>query len=524
MLPTSTNISVEVASKIPNGADAIAVFLHKQADEKHPEMKRIPEALRKIVLELRDAGLVTGKTNELTIQLLPGKSQQRLLIVGLGNIDVFSAECSREGAAVVAKAARKHKLKRVALIAPPFPDKLPGLPKARPSGPGLPTGADALATGLMLSSFSWDEYRGSATKKKDKPDRIDFALVFESSDLSEARSAVKRAVTICQGQNFARTIASRPGNEINPPALAEVAKQLAKEVGLKIRVLDEKEMKRLGMGGILAVGAGSNRTPPRMIVLEHSPAGAKKATQASRLLVVGKAITFDTGGISIKPADKMGRMVFDKCGAMAVLGLMYAAAKLKLPIPIVGILASAENHISETAYRPGDLLRMYNGVTVEVTNTDAEGRLVLGDALSWGIEKYKPAAVVDLATLTGGCVVALGHIWAGLMSNSDDLAAEISRSAESAGEKVWRLPIGEEVRELLKSDFADIVNSAGRYASPLTGGAFLSYFIPEDRKTPWVHLDIAGVAETEKEMHYYAKGATGWGVRTLVDWVTSRLK
>src|SRR5205085_7976992 len=170
-------------------------------------------------------------------------------------------------------------------------------------------------------------------------------------------------------------------------------------------------------------------SPPR--------SSATKATQASRLLVVGKAITFESGEISIKPADKMGRMVFDKCSAMAVLGLMYAAAKLKLPVPIVGILASAENHISETAYRPGDLLRMYNGVTVEVTNTDAEGRLVLGDALAWGIEQYKPSAVVDLATLTGGCVVALGTIWAGLMSNSDELAQEITRSANNAGEKVW---------------------------------------------------------------------------------------
>jgi leucyl aminopeptidase len=204
---------------------------------------------------------------------------------------------------------------------------------------------------------------------------------------------------------------------------------------------------------------------------------------------------------------------------------MYSVARLKLPVNVVGILSSAENHISETAYRPGDLLRMYNRVTVEVTNTDAEGRLVLGDALAWGIETYRPRAVVDLATLTGGCVVALGHIWAGLMSNDDELAAEISRCADNAGEKVWRLPIGDEVRELLKSDFADIVNSAGRYASPLTGGAFLSYFIPgtidtKQKKVPWVHLDIAGVAETEKELPVYAKGATGFGVRTLVEWVS----
>ena len=218
----------------------------------------------------------------------------------------------------------------------------------------------------------------------------------------------------------------------------------------------------------------------------------------------------------------MRDMVFDKCGAMTVLGLMYAAAKLKLPINLVGILAAAENHISETSYRPGDLLRMYNGVTVEVADTDAEGRLVLADALAWGIEQYKPAAVVDLATLTGGVVVALGTFWCGLMSNDDTLAAEITLSADRTGEKVWRLPMGEEVREMIQGTFADIVNLAGKYASPLQGAAFLSHFIPENGKTPWVHLDIAGVADTEKPLTLYNKGATGWGVRTLVDWVTSR--
>ena len=237
-------------------------------------------------------------------------------------------------------------------------------------------------------------------------------------------------------------------------------------------------------------------------------------------MVVGKAITFDTGGISIKPAEKMGKMIFDKCGGMAVLGLMYALAKLKWPVPVVGILASAENHISGDAYRPGDVLRMYNGVTVEVTNTDAEGRLVRGDALAWGIEQYKPRAVVDLATLTGGVVVALGKTMAGVMSNNDALVAELQKAADAAGEKFWRLPLGDEQREQLKSEPADIVNSAGRDAHPLQGGAFLSHFVPEDM--PWAHLDIAGVADTEKDLPYYGKGATGWGVRTLVEWVTSQ--
>jgi leucyl aminopeptidase len=278
---------------------------------------------------------------------------------------------------------------------------------------------------------------------------------------------------------------------------------------------------------------GSALTPPRLIILEWKGSGVRVQGSAKKkqttgpspptpLLLVGKAITFDTGGISIKPREGMHKMVYDKCGAMAVLGAMIAIARLKLPIHVVALLAAAENHVSDTAYRPGDILKMYNGVTVEVTNTDAEGRLVLADALAWGIETYKPAAVVDLATLTGGVVVALGHEFAGLISTNDVLSNEITDAARAAGEKVWRLPLGEEVRELMKSDHADIVNSGGRFAHPLQGGEFLRRFVPEDGSVPWVHLDIAGVADSEKDLPMYAKGATGWGVRTLVEWLKNR--
>jgi leucyl aminopeptidase len=279
----------------------------------------------------------------------------------------------------------------------------------------------------------------------------------------------------------------------------------------------------MGMGGMLAVGSGSTETPPRMIAIEYRGGARKGGTRGRPLLVVGKAITFDTGGISIKPAEKMGRMIYDKSGGMAVLGLMLALAKLKLPVTVIGILAAAENHISGKAYRPGDILKMYNGVTVEVTNTDAEGRLVLGDALAWGVETYGPAAAVDLATLTGGVVTALGRSMAGLMSTSDALADELTFAGQRAGEKMWRLPLGEEQREQIKSEHADIINAAGREAHPLQGGAFLSHFVPEGDKLPWAHLDIAGVADTEKETALYGKGSTGWGVRTLVEWVRGRM-
>jgi leucyl aminopeptidase len=189
---------------------------------------------------------------------------------------------------------------------------------------------------------------------------------------------------------------------------------------------------------------------------------------------------------------------------------------------VVGLLSSAENHISETAYRPGDILRMFNGVTVEVTNTDAEGRLVLGDALSWGIKTYKPSHIIDLATLTGGCVVALGQAFAAGFCNSDELFDQLQLAARAAGERVWRMPLDDAYRDMLKSEFADIVNSAGRWGSPCTGAAFLSHFVPSDGSVPWCHLDIAGVADTDKELPYYGKGATGWGVRTLVQWLSER--
>jgi leucyl aminopeptidase len=542
MIPTSTRATLQVSKSIPTNSEAVAVFVHKQT-KPGAGYPSLPDAERKALDSLLSAGVVKGKSNEVTQQLIDGPKPRRLLVVGLGDEAKFSAECLREAGAAVAKAARKQRIKSVAVLPPKIPATLPPLPGAPAGEDGTVLGITAMSEGLLVGSFEYEEYRGTGKNsgEGEKPGPIAITLVADNE--REIRPAVERGRIIAEGQNFARTIASRPGNNINPPSLAKVAQELARAVGLGVRVLDEKEMKRLGMGGILAVGAGSVNTPPRMIVLEYNGVGTGKSGSKSRgrsplanrksktandqpLLVVGKSITFDSGGISIKPADRMGRMIYDKSGGMAVLGLMYALAKLKLPIRVVGILASAENILSESSYRPGDILRMYNGVTVEVTNTDAEGRLVLGDALAWGIEQYNPSAVVDLATLTGGVVIALGKALAGVMSNDDALMQELTEASRLAGEKIWRLPIWDEHRELMKGhDAADIVNSGpGRDASPLQGGAFLTWFVKwdgEDR-IPWAHLDIAGVADTEKELPLYPRGSTGWGVRTLVEWVTRR--
>ncbi len=505
MIPTSTPIKIVFASKSPAAVDAVAVFV---SGKDVLESARLAAPDRAAAERLLATGISKGKANEVTFDLVDaGKGNvRRVFVVGVGEAKksakpqpagespAVSHESFRQAGGALAKAIRKHNLGSVAVIAPA--DRV-----------------EAITTGLLLAAFRYTEYVGTVGKKKEaaaKPKDATFTIVADA----KAKLSFDRAVAIATGQNFARTIASRPGNDINPPTLVTAVQAMAKEAGLTCRVLDEKQMAKLGMGGILAVGAANRTTPPRMIVLEWK--GTKKSAQP--LLAVGKAITFDTGGVSIKPAANMGKMIYDKCGGMAVLGFLLAAAKLKLPRRIVGILAAAENHISDTAFRPGDILRMYNGVTVEVTNTDAEGRLVLGDALAWGIETYKPSAVVDLATLTGGVIVALGKTMAGVMSNSDALVADLQKAADVAGEKIWRLPLGDEQRDYMKSDHADLVNSGGREGHPLQGGAFLSYFVPDD--LPWVHLDIAGVADTEKELPYYTKGATGWGVRTLIEWAS----
>jgi leucyl aminopeptidase len=511
----ANGLEVSVASAEAEKDSRCIVLLVHQGDEKGPA---IASAYTAALSALMKAGLFTGKAGSSAIHLLNGPTPGRLIVIGLGERAKESPETYRAAGGTLAKIVARDRLTSVSVLGADHPAEV--------------------ASGFMLGGFNYRDYKGTVTKSDKPPVAVKLLLVGKYDHTQQA--AIKRAVTIAEAQNYARTIASRPGNDINPPSLAKVAEQLGREVGLGVTILDEKKMKQLGMGGILGVGSGSNATPPRMIVLEYAgpsenrgskiedrkskARGASRSTilqpQSSCLLVVGKAITFDTGGISIKGAAGMQKMVFDKCGGMAVLGMMRAIAKLKLNCRVVGILASAENHISETAYRPGDILKMYNGVTVEVTNTDAEGRLVLGDALAWGIETYKPSAVVDLATLTGGVVIALGKTMAGIMGNDDKIAEEFQTLSKLTGEKMWRLPIGDDQRDLLKSEPADIANSGPREATPLQGGAFLSYFVPKD--LPWLHIDIAGVADTDKDLPYYSKGATGWGVRTLVEWITAR--
>jgi leucyl aminopeptidase len=270
-------------------------------------------------------------------------------------------------------------------------------------------------------------------------------------------------------------------------------------------------MESVGLAGIVAVGKGSNN-PPKMIILEYNGASGDQKPY----LLVGKAVTFDTGGISLKPGDKMDEMKFDKCGGCTVLAILKAIASLKLPVNVVGIVPSVENMPSSTAYRPGDIIRMYNGKTVEVLNTDAEGRMILADALAYGISLYNPKAIIDLATLTGACIIALGANVAAAIGTSKELIEKLRRASEKTGEKIWELPLYDEFHEQIKSTIADIKNIGGRPGGAITAAAFLSNFAAD---FPWIHLDIAGTAWTQDgtyERSYNPKGATGFGIRTLV--------
>ena len=330
-----------------------------------------------------------------------------------------------------------------------------------------------------------------------------------AEDLATAKKAGERGEIIAEAANFARDVANQPANLLYPETLAARAVKLGRDFNLKVTVFDEKKLRAGKFGGLIAVGQGSAR-PPRLIVIEHRGGPKKQAP----LALVGKAITFDTGGISIKPAANMEDMIFDKCGGMAVLGAMAAIAELNVKRNVVGIIASAENMPSGEAYRPGDIITTYDGKHIEIINTDAEGRVVLADAIAYARLDMKAEAIIDLATLTGACGVALGDYAAGFWSNDEAFGKSVRAAAEKAGERLWPMPLFAEFEEQIKSDVALIKNSGGRLGGACTAAAFLKTFAED---TPWAHLDIAYMAQREKDRADLARGATGFGVRTLVE-------
>jgi leucyl aminopeptidase len=374
----------------------------------------------------------------------------------------------------------------------------------------------------VLASYQFDTYR---ERDKDAAPLLKNAsvLIDRPADLKAARDASRIGVVLAESQNLTRQLSNEPANALPPAELAAAAKRMAREVGLSTHVMDVAQLKKHRMGGMLAVGGGSTHTP-RLIVIDHDPQsgpakkGAKRAAGSTRRLptvcLVGKGITFDSGGVSIKPSAAMDEMKHDMSGAAAVIGALRACALLKVPVRVVGVIAAAENMPSGTAYRPGDVVTTMSKKTVEILNTDAEGRVVLADALHYANTKFKPDAIVDLATLTGACVVALGKWASGLFGNHAGLIEAVRAAGESTAERAWPMPLWEEHRKAVRSDVADIKNTTGRDASSSTAAAFLGNFVGE---TPWVHLDIAGTAWGSSPPPYLKKGATGVGVRLLVE-------
>ncbi len=373
----------------------------------------------------------------------------------------------------------------------------------------------ALAEGLLLGTWRFDTLDGSASQRKPRLAELKVHIADRA-----AREGFARGLAIGDGVNHARHIAATPPNVAHPSWIAAEARRIGRSHGLKVRVLDHRQAEKLGMGGLIAVGKGS-AIKPCLVVMEWSPRGRSRVAAAEHVVLVGKTITYDTGGYSLKVNNGMKGMKYDKCGGAAVLGAMRTIAALKVPIRVTGVLAVAENMVSESSYRPDDIITMNNGITVEVTNTDAEGRLVLADALSYACTTLKPTAIVDIATLTGGVGVALGHFCAGYFCENADLAGTLEAASAATGERVWRLPLWDPHREFMRSQHADIINSNPlRTAHPIQGAAFLSYFV--DPKVPWAHLDIAAMAVSEGANDLTGAGPTGYGVRLLVELVAAR--
>lgn len=479
-------------------------ILGRFEDEKSmaPSLARLDKSLKGIVKESIDSKEFKGKPNEIlllhTIGLVPAR---RLMLVGLGKKGEFRLDTLRKAMSTAARRGNAIHVKSIMI----------GLEIDKIRDHPVENLARATVEGLLLGLYRFGDYNSG---ENDAVEVESVQLVVEDpKSLRAVGKGVKEGQIIGESVNLSRDLNNTPGNKATPEYLANQARSIARRCGLACNVMNHRELEKRKMGAILAVGGGSGRKP-RLIVLQHKGGGRA----GEKVVLVGKGVTFDSGGISIKPGADMDKMKYDKSGAVVVMGVMSAVARLGIPLNVIGIIPAAENLPSGTAYRPGDILETYSGKTVEVINTDAEGRLIMADALSFGL-KYKPSAMIDIATLTGACVIALGSLAAGLMGNNDDLQAELVESGERTGERLWRLPLWDEYREFLKSEHAEIKNVGGREGSVITAGKFLQDFVED---VPWAHIDIAGTSWSDKGGPYIPKGSTGMGVRLLVDFLEHR--
>ena len=470
-------------------------------------------ALHRYLRDVLDLGDFKGEDREVAVLYPLGQAPPgRVILVGLGSRGEFSLETARRASGIAVRRALKLGVSELT-IAVHGPGGLGG-PDAtgaqdNPGTPGLALRDCAQATveGLLLGAYRYEDFKTGDT---DRSGLESVAVVTpQRAQAYEIRDGIEAGRITAEGTIFARDLSNAPGNAMTPRKLAAAARKMAGQTGLKCRVLKRKDIEKERMGALLAVNAGSEE-PPRFIVLEHGEASDGVDT----LVFIGKGITFDSGGISIKSSGGMEEMKHDMSGAAAVIGAMQSIAMSKPSLHVVGLVPATENLPDGRALKPGDIIATRSGKTIEVINTDAEGRLVLADALEYA-ERYRPAAVIDLATLTGACVVALGYAATGMMGNDDGLQDRVRSAGEAAGERVWPLPLWQDYHDQIKSHVADVKNTGGRWAGALTAGAFLAKFV----ERPWVHLDIAGTAYTDASGPYCPKGATGVGVRLLLQLV-----
>jgi leucyl aminopeptidase len=491
-------ITVTVGPLASAECDALVVGLYAEEPKLRDAVAKLDRAIGGQLADVLAAERFQGKPAQVTYVHTGGRlPARRLVVVGLGKRADLTLETVRRAASAGLRRARELGAKIVAI---------------ETLGEGLPAGArtHAVTEGAILGSYTFDRYKREKTEKRVEELRV---VEGDARRRGETTEGVRTGEIFADATCFARDLVNSPANDVHPTYLAKVAAQIAKEAKLGVKVLDRAECEKLGMGAFLGVAAGSEQ-PPKFIHLTYTPTGKRRR----RVAVIGKGITFDSGGLDLKPAEGMLRMKDDMSGAAAVLGIMRALPMLKPAFEVHGLIAATENMPSGGAVRPGDVLRAMNGTTIEVGNTDAEGRLTLADAICYAGEKIEADEIIDMATLTGACVVALGPLCSGLFSNDQPLATRLLAAAEHAGERVWQLPLIDEYRENLKSDVADLNNVGPRGGGAITAGLFLKEFAGE---RPWAHFDIAGPAFVEKDIPLGPKGATGAAVRTILRYLTT---
>ncbi len=481
-------------------ADALVSYVFEETDPVQGRIAEIDQAAAGLLRKLAKSGELTGKTLEFTLVHAPaGLKAARLLLVGAGKREQFNGATLRKITGAALRYLKARSVKNFALLVR--------------EGEATGETAQLIAEGALLSNFESDKYK--TDKKNEKS--VDSVVVvgYSDSERSAGDKGLSKGRIIAEAQNFTRDLVNEPSNKLTPLILAEKAETMAKEAGLSVQILDEKKIADLKMGALLSVAQGSVE-PPRVIVVTYNPANAKPGAPVIGL--VGKAVTFDTGGISIKPADGMEKMKYDMAGGATMLGVMRALAALKPGVKVICVVPSTENMPGGKAQKPGDIQTAMSGKTIEVLNTDAEGRLILADGITYA-KQLGATHLIDAATLTGAIVIALANINVGVFGSDQAFTDKLIASSKAAGEKMWQMPIDDDYREFIKGSFADIQNiSSGKGGGAITGAMFIKEFTGD---SPWIHLDIAGTAWNDDAKPWFAKGPTGVALRTLVHLVTS---